>query len=216
MVASAEALQAPNRFEEVTSLLRELVAGTAPVRAAFALRAVRAITTLAREMDEKDVADAVAAPADLDVVLSALGSEAALAPLARADPLARARLRGIEERRRLLSAEGGSIGAQEVARLLHVSRQAVHKRQRAGRLLGVDCGRHGLAFPVWQFGPEGVIPGLEEVLDALQGWEPWSQLAFLLSESDALGGETPLEALRQGDMAAVLRAARTLGEQGPV
>jgi hypothetical protein len=139
-----------------------------------------------------------------------------LAVLVPDDPLAEARLRGIEERTRLLAAEGGTLGGQEVASLLNISRQAVYKRYRAGRLLAVDCGRHGFALPAWQFVPGGVLPGLEEVLVALADLDAWMKLAFFLTENAAIGGEPPLSALRQGRVKDVLRAAELHGEHGAV
>jgi len=51
--------------------------------------------------------------------------------------LARAKLRGIEAKKRLLSAEGGMLSTQEVASVLDISPQAVHKRRRAGKLIGI-------------------------------------------------------------------------------
>src|ERR1700704_2557618 len=128
------------------------------------------------------------------------------------DPLAEARLRGIEERKRLLAAEGGTLSGQEVASLLNISRQAVYKRYRAGQLLAVDCGRHGFALPAWQFVPGGVLAGLDEVLVALPDLDAWMKLAFFLTENAAVGGKTPLSALRRGRVKDVLRAAELQGE----
>jgi len=125
-------------------------------------------------------------------------------------------LRGIEARQRLLAAEGGTLGVQEVASLLNISRQAAYKRYKAGRLLAVDRGRHGLAFPVWQLVPGGVLPGLEETLTALADFDPWMKLAFFLEENAAVGGKTPLAGLRQGQLKDVLRAAELHGEHGAV
>jgi len=151
-----------------------------------------------------------------DILLAALESERGLAVLSQDDPLAEARLRGIEARQRLLTAEGGTLGVQEVAPLLNISRQAVYKRYRAGRLLAVDCGRHGYAFPAWQFVPGGVLPGLAEVLEALSDLDPWMKLAFFLSENVALKGKSPLDALRRGRFQDILRSAELYGQHGAV
>jgi hypothetical protein len=139
-----------------------------------------------------------------------------MAVLVPENSLAEARLRGLEARKRLLEAEGGTLRGQQVASLLNISRQAAYKRYRAGRLLAVDCGRYGFVFPVWQFIPGGVLPGLEEVLAALAGLEAWMKLAFFLEENAATGGKTPLKALRRGKLKEVLRAARVHGEHGAV
>ena len=186
------------------------------LRGAFARRALRAVIGLSQDMDEPSLKEAVSAPSDYGVLLAALEAESGLLLLRRDDPLAEARLRGLQARRELLAREGGALSSQEVAELLQLSRQAVYKRQRAGRLLALDCGRHGRAYPAWQFVAGGVLPGLEEVLTALADHDPWMQLAFFVSENTALEDETPLDVLRRDDLPAVLRAARLYGEHGAV
>jgi hypothetical protein len=119
-------------------------------------------------------------------------------------------------RQQLLEAEGGPLRVEEVATLLRLSRQAVDKRRRAGRLLGLRAEHRGYAYPSWQFTVHGLLTGLEEVLRDLGGQDPWMQLAFMVSGNRSLDGETPLHALRRGHVAAVRRAARLYGEQGGV
>lgn len=46
------------------------------------------------------------------------------------------------------------------------------------------------------------MPGLAAVLEELAALGPWAQLSFLLARDDALGGLTPLDALRRGGTAA--------------
>jgi AcrR family transcriptional regulator len=203
--------------EEIEQTLRGLVrAGDVSVRGVFVRRALRAVARLSQQMGEPSLREAVAAPSDFGVLLTALQSEPGLVALSQDDPLAQARLRGIEARQRLLTAEGGALGAQEVAAHLNISRQAVYKRFRAGRLLAVDSGRHGQAFPAWQLVPGGVLPGLEEVLATLADFDPWMKLAFFLETNAATGGKAPLEALRRGKLKEALRAARLHGEHGAV
>jgi len=201
--------------DEVTQALRDLRLGRSErqsLREVFARRALRAVVDLSHRMEEPSLKAAVSAPSDYGVLLTALEAEPGLSLLTRDDPLAGARLRGLAARQDLLSREGGTLRVQEVAELLRLSRQAVHKRHLAGRLLAIDCGRHGDVYPAWQFVPGGVLPGLEEVLRVLAGHDPWMQLAFFVSENAALESGTPLEALRRDDLPAVLRAARLYGE----
>jgi hypothetical protein len=214
MAATAPIL---SREDEVEQAVRSLVhAGDASTRGVFARRALRAVARLSQQMGEASLREAISAPSDYGVLLTALESEPGLAALVPEDPLAEARLRGIEARRRLLEAEGGILRGQEVASILQISRQAAYKRYRAGRLLAIDCGRHGFAFPAWQFVPGGVLPGLEDVLDALADFDPWMKLAFFLEANAATGGKMPLAALRQGKLRDVLRAAELHGEHGAV
>ncbi len=203
---------APRSLQGATARL--LRAGKQPVRAAFLARGLNALTRLAENLEEKALGDAVGAPSDYAVLLSVLGEPEAVAELQRQDPLARARLRGLHTRAHLLEAEGGSLTAEEAAKRLHLTRQAVDKRRRAGRLLGLHVGRRGYAYPAWQFGEHGVLPGLEEVLADLRDHDPWMQVGFFLNGNVRLNGKAPLAELRHGHIEAVRHAARAYGEQG--
>ena len=123
------------------------------------------------------------------------------------DPLASARLRGLAMRHEILQRECGTFSTEHVAAHLGLSRQAVDKRRRAGRLIGLSVGRRGYAYPAWQFGQAGVIPGLEVALTSLSVHDPWMRAAFFLSGDPRLDGATPLEELRRGNVDAVQRAA---------
>ena len=103
-----------------------------------------------------------------------------------------------------------SLTAPQVAVLLGTSRQTPHDRARAGALLAARDGGF-LRFPAWQFdaaAPEGVIPGLPDVVRALGDTLPLDKIAWFVTPK-ALLGRTPLEALKAGDYGEVLLAART-------
>jgi hypothetical protein len=193
---------------------RILRTGEQPVRAAFLARALNALARLTPALGDRELGDAAGAPSDYEVLLRALEAPDALAALRSDDPLAPARLRGLKMRGNLLEAEGGTLTSDEVARLLGMTRQAVDKRRRAGRLLAFSLGRRGYAYPAWQFVPDGILPGLEEALAALTVQGSWTQAAFFLGGTLYLDGETPLAELRRGNIAAVLRAASAYGEHG--
>jgi hypothetical protein len=132
-----------------------------------------------------------------------------LADLRRRDPLAAPRLRGLRAKRQLLEAEGGIVSGRELAKAIGITRQAVDKRRLAGTLIGIDLGKRGYAYPVWQVG----LDGLDTVLATLEACDPWTQALFMLSPDSWLNGETPLAVLRRGEREAVLTAARLYGEQ---
>ena len=127
-------------------------------------------------------------------------------------PLRAAWVRGLESRQRLILAEGGTFSAEQVARHLGLTRQAVDKRRRAGRLIALNTGRRGYAYPAWQFESEQVLAGVEAVLTDLIVRDGWIQTAFFLSGDPRLEGATPLDQLRTGNVEAVRRAARGYGE----
>lgn len=148
------------------------------------------------------------------MLLRALEHPEAQALLAADDALAPARLRGLRLRQAWLRAEGGALTAAEVADVLGISRQAVDKRRRTGTLLAVDTGRHGYSYPAWQLTDSGTLHGLEQALARLHDFDPWMQVAFFLTPNTRLAGVTPLQALRAGQVNAVLVAAEMYGEHG--
>jgi len=202
----------PHSLRAATARLLE--AGKRPIHAAFLARGLNALARLAENLEESALSDAAGAQSDYAVLLSALEQPDAITTLQHDDPLARARLRGLDARARLLQAEGGPLSVDEGARFLHITRQGVDKRRRAGRLLGLRIGRRGYAYPSWQFSEAGVLPGLEEVLRDLRDHDPWIQVGFLLNGNTRLGGASPLAELRRGHLEVVRRAARAYGEQG--
>jgi len=106
------------------------------------------------------------------------------------------------------------LKGEKVAEVLGISRQAVDKRRRQGRLIGLTQGRRGYAYPVWQFEGGKTLANLEKVLDRLQDHDPWMQLAFFLNTNARLNGSSPLDLLRSGIVEPVLEAAASYGEQG--
>ena len=167
----------------------------------------------ARELEELALSteSAVAGPDAQSAGISALTGN----PLPSGAEVATARLRNVElafaERRRLLA---DTITVSEVSGLLGVARQTPHDRLAAQALLAVKDRGHW-RFPLWQFdadGPNGALAGLADVLRALRG--PISELGRLRwfeTPKQSLGGRTPVEVLRAGDVDAVLEAAQALG-----
>jgi len=181
------------------------------VREIFFQRSLRAIEEL-KSLDEQKLVEAVQAPTDYSVLVSALSTEDALASIRVHDPLAGARLRGLAAKRKLLEAEGGTLSSTQASKLLEISRQAVDKRRSEGKLLAIELGKKGYRYPSWQFG----LRGLDKVLAVLRDQDVWGQLSFFLNPSAALHNRTPLEVLQQseGNVSDVVSAAAVYGEQG--
>lgn len=194
---------------------RILALAQTPTRAALMARALNGLADLTPEMSDAAVAHAIGARSDAGVLAHVLEEAPALTVLHREDPLAAARLRGLRAKAELIEAEGGAWPAEQVARHLRITRQAVDNRRKAGKLIGLVLGRRGYAYPVWQFTPDGVLPGLEAVLAAMTVQTPWDQLVFFLTGDPRLGGERPLDVLRRDQVQQledVKRAARGYGE----
>ena len=126
--------------------------------------------------------------------------------------LATAMVRGILVQQTIKESEGGSVSAEGVRPFLgNITRQAVLDRFKKGRLLGWrETRQNAVRFPVWQFLSTGVLPGLEEVLAILRASpavDDWGAILFFLNKRDSLEDQRPLDALREGKIDAVKRAA---------
>ena len=186
-----------------------------PLDRVFMERGVRGLITLVLNMEPNAVQVAVAQATDLGVLLTAMESKSGLKLITREDPLAAARMRGLQMKLDLLERAGGALQPREVADLLRMSRQAVGKRRAVGKLLAIQTGRRGYEYPACQFGDGGVVEGLAEVLSAFADEvDPWMQLAFLMNPNESLGGELPVDLLRRGEVDAVIHAAGIHGEHG--
>lgn len=110
---------------------------------------------------------------------------------------------GAARSRRLLGE--GRLDTSDTALLLGVTRQALHKRVRAGTILGVP-GRGTTWFPAWQFGPDRTTrPLIARVLSAFAAADPdhradpWNVLSWADTAQPELGGARPADAIADGD-----------------
>jgi len=112
------------------------------------------------------------------------------------------------------------LRGEELAKRLGVSRATVDNQRGAGRLLALELGtKRGVRYPAWQselVEDAAVRTAFESVLAALAKTGLWSRYRFFVQPAPALGGRTPIEALKAGEGDAVRRAAETwvAGEQG--
>jgi hypothetical protein len=199
--------------EESATLLVPVIADLAArkgVEAVFLTRALRALMALA---SEANVSGAAAAPSDYDLLLIMLQQPEALALLPSQDPLAKAKIRGLLAKPKLLEAENGCVSAEEAAQILGITRQAVDKRRKQGKLIALPAGRSH-RYPAWQFSDGKTLPGLESALSTLSIRDPWMQTAWMLNGNFSLEGDRPLDRLRAGNLDAVVAAAALYGEQG--
>jgi hypothetical protein len=182
------------------------------VTAALA-RLIRAVLISVSHM-QTNLIKVVSAPSDLQAMLQLLEEPAVIEELSRIDPLAKARIRGIFRKAELYEAEGGCVSGEEAAKLVGVSRQAIHAARQRGDVLGLPRGRDGWTYPVWQFEGGHYLGGLSPVLKTLDNDGPFVQASFLLSRHAQLEGETPLSLLRTGQLESVLKAAEAYGAHG--
>jgi len=123
----------------------------------------------------------------------------------------RSLLQFFEVRRDLLD---DALTAPQAAELLGVSRQTPLNRVRDNTLLAV-LDRGAYRFPAWQFDPQGedgVLPGLPDVLGALEPQQPFAKLVWLRRPNPTLEGREPLDLLRDRALEPVVGAARAAAE----
>lgn len=105
---------------------------------------------------------------------------------------------------------GTALSQPDVARLLHVSVQAVSKNRGLLRLTNRD-GR--VVYPVMQFDGRRPLPGLARVLGALDGsLLPLTVASWLTLATPALDDNTPVHALRDGDIDRVVALAHQVAQ----
>jgi hypothetical protein len=184
-----------------------------PLVRALLQRSIIAVLRFA-DLSESSIEKATTAPTDLAVLVRALSSGELLDELRAVEPLAPAFIRGIQAQRRLLDEHGGTLSAAQIGEILGITPQAVDKRRRSRTLLALNMGRHGYRYPVWQFTKSGALPGMKDVLQALQPHDEWMQIAFFVSKNPRLGNETPIDMLKAGELKKVVDAASAYGEHG--
>lgn len=105
----------------------------------------------------------------------------------------------------------GAFSGQQVRELLGgVSRQAVHQKTQAGRLLAVRYG-NTTWFPKWQFTADGrILPRLGELLAVLPA-DPLAADALMRTPLPEEKGRSPADLLRRGRFDRALHYAATAG-----
>jgi len=185
------------------------------LRTAFRTRAVEAIERLAEAATPEALADALSAPTGAGSVARLLADSAALGAIGDLEPMADAVARGAQRRSDLAKMAGGLLTASQMgAALGGISRQAVDKRRRAGQLLAMRAGADW-RYPAAQADRDGTVPdGLSSIIQAMASVSPWVTLDFLLTPDTALGGLSPLNALRRGG--ALAATVQRMAEAGIV
>ncbi len=112
------------------------------------------------------------------------------------------------------------LTGEQFAHLVGLSRATIDNRRVTNKLLALEVGaKRGVRYPEWQ----GLLirdssdrARFEDTLRHLRTVDPWSRYRFFMNRSPALGGLTPVEALRARLGAEVCAAATewASGDQG--
>lgn len=117
--------------------------------------------------------------------------------------------RGQRMKAAMLEAEGGVLSPEDAAARLGVSisdlsDQPLFELERDGEV----------AYPAFQFGDDGLLPGLARVMRAFRIDDRWMRVNIMLTGDARLGGRRPIDMLREGRTDEVVRAVGAYGEQG--
>jgi hypothetical protein len=203
----------PRETPEWIARLRQRVQAEAPTKREWAEKAVNFVLEL-MDLPETALSNAAEAPDNWHTMFRAMRNAEVLEQIQKSDPLARAFLDGLGARARLIEQNGGIFKTERVAEYLGITTQAVNKRRALGQLVGLTFRKRGYVFPAWQFTDRGTVPGLEQVLQALRDHDEWMQNVFFINPNTRLGGQRPLDLLREGEIQEVLDAAREFGQHG--
>jgi len=114
--------------------------------------------------------------------------------------------------------EIGWLNSLNAARAWGISIQALYKRAHRGTAIGIRTASGRLIFPEFQFESLQTYTGIKRVITRLPSEDPIDRLSFLLSPSDALGGISPLDAIRRqrsAEAEALARKMRSLPARSP-
>ncbi len=129
----------------------------------------------------------------------------------------RVRLRSLGVEEEVREMEGGGLSDAEFAARLGVSaRETVRNYREKGRIFALAKDTRNLRYPAWQIHDGELLPGLRDVLAALnqQQRSAFAIANYFLSESEELGGKRPLDLLRAKRVAEVKAHAERHGSMG--
>lgn len=131
------------------------------------------------------------------------------------DPLAAARLRGVEAREQLVDEAGGLLRLSQVADRLGVTPQAVTGRRLRETILAVPMPNGEWVYPACQFADVDLVSGMDAFVRAFaDDVDPWTKLSVLIAPSRRFGGKSALELLSEGREEEATSIAGTYGVQG--
>ncbi len=121
----------------------------------------------------------------------------------------------IEEGRQMVEslkqAEGGPVDRVEAAKRLNLGLAQLYNRIKATPkevITWLDAAGR-FRFPSWQFGVNGMLPGVKECLATLADpTDDWAVMRFFLTPAESAGGKSPLTLLRDGNIAEATALAR--------
>lgn len=140
-----------------------------------------------------------------EAVTEAPTEKAANGPLEGA--LARAKARGATKVADILKG-ADMLTARDFGPLIGASHETVNTKRKRHEVLGLEGTTRGVKYPRWQATEDGrPLPGLPRLFEIL-GDQPWAVFRFLRASHAELGGKTAVDALKAGQVDAVVGVAK--------
>jgi len=200
-----------------------------PSAEAAALQMMRAAQRLAKAQDSKPVSrhrlvtvvkqfkngrdDLTALRSQLAQMRDAVDDTLADLAARQRDPRLREAYAQADEARAALVDSGDVVPTETMARRLGVTRQALNKAKEDGRMFALPLRGRELHWPAFYADMTLDRRQLEEVTRALGALPPWTKWLFFTRAKGSLGSRTPLQALKEGQLQAVLKTARAAAER---
>jgi hypothetical protein len=108
----------------------------------------------------------------------------------------------------LLRRADGTLSASQAARMLGTDVVTLQELAAESAVIALPL-PNGTAYPACQFEIGGMVAGLAEVLRSMPIRSPWMRLEWLVTPDPALGGASPIEVLRRGNVTEVIQLARS-------
>lgn len=105
------------------------------------------------------------------------------------------------------------LSPKEAAEFSGIPKRTLQQMRFTGQVLAlsIDGGRSGVRYPTWQFEPP-LLRILPDILSAFGKHRTWQAHDFLTHAEQLLGGCTPLEEIRAGRSAEVVRILRVAAD----
>jgi hypothetical protein len=99
----------------------------------------------------------------------------------------------------LQQAEGGAYSGAELRGKWDLTSAVLHRRRKEHRIVYWRDSKHDFFYPQWQFTEVGaLLPGIQESLQLFNSEDEWRVMGYFLGPRQQLGGQRPLDLLRQG------------------
>jgi hypothetical protein len=100
------------------------------------------------------------------------------------------------------------LTSRDFGPLIGASHETVNIKRKRYEILGLEGATRGVRYPRWQVTDAGLpLPGLPKLFELL-GEQPWTVYRFLRTTHSELGGRTALDALKAGQVDAVVVVAK--------